>query len=385
MRYIIKGLLAIPAFFIVPVIRLISPFVLLRFIPLSSERIGHFAANTEMYLCHRDEGLYTKTIDIFYCRDRVCNRQLVKMFGRFLRIMFYARFIDSVNRLFPGWEKYTLTELPSDRDTNGFYAKKGAHLFFTQEETERGEAALRNLGIPEGASYVCFHARDSAYLDKIQPDTKWYYHNYEDVILENYLAAAQELTRRGYFVVRMGAAVKKPFECDNPKVIDYATNGRNDFLDIYLCANCKFFLASPSGLSSVPLIFRKPIAWSNIVPLEYVPSWDSRGVLILKKIRRRNDGHLLTFREILDSGAGRFLHTEQYDEMGLEVVDNTPEEIAALAIEMDERLSGARRDTPEEEELQRRFRSLFRKNDLHGEFMLKVGSDFLKQNEGLLN
>ena len=36
----------------------------------------------------------------------------------------------------------------------------------------------------------------------------------------------------------------------------YALLGPYDFLDIYLSANCKFFIASASGLSGLPLIFR---------------------------------------------------------------------------------------------------------------------------------
>jgi len=386
MRKIIKALLAVPALFIVPVVRLISPFILIRFISLPSDRIGHFAGNTEMYLCHRDAGKYgDRTIDIFYCRDRVCNRQLKKMLGRCLRIIPYARLMDSVNRLFPGWQRHTLTELPSDRDTNGFYAKRPSHLFFTEEEKGRGRLALESLGVPKGAPYVCFHARDAAYLDAVEPDKKWYYHNYEDVALNSYLSAAEELTRRGYYVIRLGAIVARPLNTKNPMIIDYATKERSDFLDIYLCANCEFFLASASGLSSVPLVFRKPIAWSNFVPLEYIPTWDSRGILILKKLKRRQEGRFLPFREILDLGAGRFLHTEQYDKLGLEVIDNTPEEIASLAIETQERLKGTWQNSEEDVELQRRFWSIFRTGELHGDIALKIGADFLRRNRELLD
>jgi len=48
----------------------------------------------------------------------------------------------------------------------------------------------------------------------------------------------------------------------------------------------------------------------------------------------------MTFSEILKSDAGRFLCTQQYQKLGIEIIENTPEEIVALANEMDERLDG---------------------------------------------
>ena len=47
-------ILLLPVIFIV---RIIRPFILIRFGTLCSSRIGHYAANTEIYLCERDAGL----------------------------------------------------------------------------------------------------------------------------------------------------------------------------------------------------------------------------------------------------------------------------------------------------------------------------------------
>ena len=51
------------------VIRMIRPWFLVRFGSLISTRIGHFAGNTEMYLCERDAGINVpdqRHIDLFY-------------------------------------------------------------------------------------------------------------------------------------------------------------------------------------------------------------------------------------------------------------------------------------------------------------------------------
>ena len=93
----------------------------------------------------------------------------------------------------------------------------------------------------------------------------------------------------------------------------------------------------------------------------------------------------MTFREILDSGVGRFAEQEQYDRLGLEPVHNKPEEIRALAIEMDERLNGTWSTSEEDEKLQQRFWSLFRTSDLNGVFLSRIGAKFLRQNRELLD
>ena len=45
---------------------------LIRFQPLMSTRIGHFAGNTELYLCEKEMKINTpkqKYLDLFYCSD----------------------------------------------------------------------------------------------------------------------------------------------------------------------------------------------------------------------------------------------------------------------------------------------------------------------------
>ena len=66
--------LAIPA---VLIMRLIRPWLLVRLGGLISTRIGHFAANTELYLCENKAGINVPSqryIDIFYMDGKpVCN------------------------------------------------------------------------------------------------------------------------------------------------------------------------------------------------------------------------------------------------------------------------------------------------------------------------
>lgn len=382
--------LSIPLVFIV---RALRPLVLIRFGALSSVRIGHYAINTELYLCKRDIQMHGKRIfDIFYNATAypypafwVSNRQLRKMWARTLHVSHAARWLDMANHWLPGGEEHTI-QLPSERDVEGQCRLDSTepHLTFTAEEEKKGRDALRKLGIPEGAPFVCFHSRDSAYLNDIAPQKNWLYHDYRDTNIQDYVPAIEELTRRGYYAIRMGAIVKEALKTTNPKIIDYAVNGRTDFLDIYLPAKCRFFIGDTAGIGIVAIIFRRPLARAGFIPLEYLPTWSKADLSIVKKLWLRKKRRFMTFREILDSGVGRFLETQQYEEAGIQPVENTPEEITALALEMDARLKGTWQRTEEDERLQQRFWALFKPSDLNQVFLSHVGAEFLRQNQELL-
>ena len=372
---------------VVLMVRALRPLVVIRFGRLYSTRIGHFAANTELYLCEHDAGMHGRqTLDVFYHASPVCNQQLKKMWDRRLHVSRFARALDRLNRRLPGGENHVIPG-PSnqDRDIHGLLARMPVHLSFTPEEERLGHAALRELGISDGAPFVCFHARDSAYLDAVYLGKDLHYHDYRDSNIQNHIPAAEELVRRGYFAVRTGAIVAESLKTTNPMIIDYATEGRTEFLDIFLGAKCHFYVGDPCGFHAIPMIFRRPLVIVNLIPLEYALTWGSNYLFIPKKLWLREERRFLTFREILDSGIGRFLRSEQYEQLGIEVVENTPEEITALAVEMDERLKGTWQTTEEDEGLQRRFWSLFKPGELHGVFLSRIGAEFLRQNRELLD
>ncbi len=370
---------------IVLFIRLLQPLILIRFGELISSRIGHFAGNTEIYLCERDLGMHgPKGLDIFYINGAICNRQLMKMWRRTLHIFPFATGLDLLNRALPGGEKHKIQYPNYGKDVYGALKSTKVHITFTNQEERAGEELLKKMGITNGSPFVCFLARSPAYLDNMYPRGNWHYHDYRDTNIKNFIPAAEELTRRGYLAVRMGAVVKEPLGITNPKVIDYAVKHRTEFLDIYLGAKCSFYLGDPCGFHVIPMIFRRPLAIVNMIPLEDTSTWGSDYLFIPKKLRLTRENRLLSFQEILGSGAGRFSHSQQYGQSGIEVIENTPEEISALAIEMDLRLKGEWKAREGDEELQQRFWELFRESGIDRVFRSRIGSEFLQQNKELL-
>jgi putative glycosyltransferase (TIGR04372 family) len=380
-------LCSIPFIPLIVVVRLIRPLLWIRFGRLINQRLGHFSGNVELYLCGREKGLQPgPAIDIFSNEDkRYCNDQLRAMWERTgsLRIWPWTYYMFEANKYIPGRRAHTIRM--SDRDIHGLYESTPSHLSFTPEEEQKGLEALKRMGIPEDAQFVCFHTRDEAYLESLFPHVDWSYHNYRDSDIDDFLPAIEELTRRGYYVLRMGAKVKKPLITNNPRIVDYATRFRTDFLDIFLGAKCRFYFGDSCGLNAVCFIFRRPVATTNFLPLEYMITWGKENISIPKKLWLRSEKRYMAFREILDSGAGKFYMTRQYEALGVEIVNNSPEDITALAVEMDERLKGVWKPGMEDADLQSRFWSMFGESELNKVFNARIGADYLRRNRDLMN
>jgi len=371
------------------IVRMLRPLVTIRFIALSNSRIGHFIGNTEVHLCETEMAKKPgqRIIDVFYYfSPDTCNKQLKKMWERTICVFWFAKLLDKVNRKLPGGKAHIVEwrEL-SDRDIHNLLIYKKPYLSFTSQEENFGSQELRRIGIAQGSPFICLHARDSAYLNSIDPAKDWYYQKFRDLDIKNFILSAEEMALRGYFVVRMGAVVNEKLETNNPKIIDYATKFRTDFLDIFLCAKCRFFLGSDTGLNKMSQSFRRPTIAVDCAQLEYVISWMPNYLFIPRKFWLRREKRFMTFHEIIDSGVGRFFKTQEFENYGIDLISNTPEEIRNVAVEMDDRLNGLWQETKEDKELQQRFWSVFQNSKLHGKTVSKIGADFLRQNSNLLN
>jgi len=310
------------------------------------------------------------------------------MWQRTIHIYQSTSWLDRLNRWVPGGKSHTIPigQQPfQNRDIGGLLAQVGPHLSFTQKEENFGQDSLKDIGIPPGSDFICFIARDSAYLDEVFPQIEWGYHDYRDSNIQNYVLAADKLTHRGYYALRMGAAVTENLNTSNPWVIDYATRFRTDFLDIYLGSQCRFLISDDCGYANVAQIFRRPIVWTNRSAIELVHTWLPNQIFIPKRLWLEKDERYLTFPEILGSGIGRIQNSHKFDELGIKLIENTPEEISAVALEMEDRLNGTWEGTEEDEYLQAEFWDLYPSSEQHGRIVSRIGADFLRRNRELLD
>jgi putative glycosyltransferase (TIGR04372 family) len=397
---------------LVILIRIIRPLVVIRLIPLDIGRIGG-SYHADWYLSEKAAGKHRgRYLDLFFfirSTDHI-NKQWLRMWKRVLLIFpldKLAEAVEKINRKIPGYEHHLISNdgvLPtrdehiayvSGRESN-IYAKynerltciltsEKPNLYLTNKEEMLGKRDLKKIGVPEGKPFICFHARDSAFLDKVRPDHYWKYHDFRDSSIRNYLKAAEEMTERGCYAIRNGAIVKEKIDVVNPKVIDYSCNGmRTDFLDIFLSAKCRFFLCSDTGMSFPAEVFKKPMVFVNwTMPLR-TPVYVKYGLVIFKKFYLMNENRYLSFSEIINLDLNGTNTNEMFANLNLELHENTPDEIRAVTIEMDERLNGTWQTTEEDEELQQRFWSIFGPNKLKTPD-LRIGSVYLQMNRKLLD
>jgi putative glycosyltransferase (TIGR04372 family) len=387
---------AIPA---VVGIRLVKPWLLVRIGALNSASIGHFAGNTELYLCERDAGInkpMQRHVDILYLNNLICNKQLAIMWKRVLRIWpaWILAPIARVNRLIPGGTIHEVgNNAQGPMDVYNLLDRFPPHLQFTAEETVRGEAGLRAMGISTGVPFVCLIARDTAYLASRQLGEDYSYHNFRNSDIQSYVLAAEELAERGYIVIRMGSKVFKAMETSHPMVIDYATNGmRSDFMDIYLGAKCAFCITSGTGWDAIPQMLRRPLVCVNWVTLGYIFTSRAEYLTIPKKHVLQDSQKIMTLQEIFSHEVGICQNGHDYKSKGIGFVDNTPEEIRDVVVEMAERLNGTWQPHEDDEALQKRLWEIYPKDvvdgyqgrPIHGEIRARLGAAFLRNNRDWL-
>jgi len=368
--------------------RALEPLVRIRIGRLEASRIGHLAANTELYLRRQVKRRDRKREFVFFSSGPPANHQLLIMVRRRVPVIqnrLACRLFDSLRRRISTSSVWV--DLPFHTNEYYEFSTMPPQLRFTAEEEARGRQLLANMGIEPGAPFVCFHARDKIYLDMVhnyRSRKGWSYQDFRDCDINNYLLAAEYLSSRGIYALRMGAVVEQKICTTSERVIDYATRFRSDFGDVYLPAKCKFFLGSTSGIRLISAIFNVPIAFANSVPLGDI-ALGEKDVFIPKKLWSVKERRFLSFREIIEIGADWWLKGELYTQAGLEGIENTAEEILALVKEMNERLDDKWVSNEKDEGLQRRFRALFYPGHRCYGFPSRIGAEFLRQNRILLD
>ncbi len=394
--YFLLIMMAAPIVFF---IRALRPLLLLRFGVFGADRIGVFAPTVQGYLLKNQRDIaQPRTVDFIGVMGPISNLQLFRMLTRQIRVVPGAWLWLLLDRACQFWTRSSLHHCGTHFSINEFpqFLNYPALLHFTSSEKLAGKNLLQALGVTSGAPWVCIHNRDAEYLNttlpasKANPDVSWAYHNYRDFSAKTMLSASEELTRRGYFVLRMGAVVAEQLFSTNPKIVDYASTPlRSDFADIFLLAHCAAYLGSDSGIATVPFIFCRPVIYVNFA-LSQVALLTFQGPLIFitKHLYHRATKRRLGIREVFNRKLINAGESRLYEEAGVGVVDNTPEEIWDLAVELDERLKGTWRPQVQDEQLQLQFWHIFRQHcppEHIGSVQPRIGAAFLRQHMYLLD
>jgi len=379
------------------ILLVIYPFKSVKVILLRTDRIGHLAYNTDIFLRKilSRKGEWGQYYCVFIISPEIANQQLWKMYQREIASIWNYNCVLITNKLLSRiFDRLKITESTSYFENCHWlfdfdypYYKFGNPqplLHFTPAEEKQGKKIMGQMGLDRHCWFICFHSRDTAFEASLASKPKGLLlgHIYRNAEVKTYLEAAEYIASCGGYAVRMGSVVaEKISNITPPRIIDYSFTHRSDFGDIYLISKAKFFLGNSAGIFFVATIFGVPLALANFVPLEVLTPFREGDLFITKKIWSYEKGRLLTFREILEIDQNRYANPNQNE---FRVIDNTAEEIRELAQEMNERLDGTFSVTKEDNELQKEFHSIFKPHHLCYGTVVRIGAKFIRDNKELL-
>ena len=123
---------------------------------------------------------------------------------------------------------------------------------------------------------------------------------------------------------------------------------------------------------------------------EIVPMPDPKSIWVPKNIIWVNNGRKLSLKEQIESGAIGFQRTEEYANAGIDLIDNSPDDITKTVLELELKIAGEWESQPQDEVLQDRFWEILQTwkmfSKLHGKIPSKMFDTFLRENhEWFLN
>jgi putative glycosyltransferase (TIGR04372 family) len=248
---------------------------------------------------------------------------------------------------------------------------RGPLLTLKDEDQKRGQECLERLGVPAGAWFAAVHVRGGREKER----------SARDADITTYRLAMEEIVARGGWVIRMGDQSMEPLH-PMPHVVDYALSDlRRDWMDVFLWARCRFFIGCLSGPLMVPFTFGVPgvIAnWSSLA----TRLWFKQDIYIFKLHWSVAEARYLSIAEVSSSALASAESSKYLKEKGIKLIDNTPEEIRDLVVEMMDRLDGKLNYTEEDERMQKKFNQVSISNS-NGENS-RAGRDFLRKWANLL-
>jgi|APSaa5957512576_1039674.scaffolds.fasta_scaffold00813_7 putative glycosyltransferase (TIGR04372 family) len=195
-----------------------------------------------------------------------------------------------------------------------------------KESFTKAEKIREKIGLGKEDWFVCLHVREAGFRGDFGR-REW-----RNSSISNYIPAIKAITEAGGWVIRMGDNTMTPLpQMDH--VIDYPfSQFKSDLMDIYLISECKFYIASISGIMDVALLFQKPVLTPNMFSWAFSYPLKKGDLGIIKHVYSHSQGRFLSIKELFESG---WAVQEISGSLGQDykMYENSPEEIKALVCE----------------------------------------------------
>jgi len=210
---------------------------------------------------------------------------------------------------------------------------------------DRRSELYAKYGVAAHKPIAVVHARESGWLGAT-------YHDFRNASISNYVEAIDFLITQGFFVVRIGDASMTPVDYRSPDFLDLAcSEAFQDGEDACFIAYCRLYIGQNSGPFALAAILGKDTIIANEVNI-FIGRWvheeeiDPLMLVLFKRNVSRSDRKSFNLLEVLFR---RPRHTtEDFERDGIDLVENTPEEILLTVQEFLARRAGQWDTGPDE-------------------------------------
>lgn len=357
--------------------RLIYPILKIRFANLHTRNIGHLTRESDLYYYEKRAGFEPSAVDIWGYDNFISNEYFLnklKASNLFLIFKDFGLACFILNRLIPGGGENEFAG--NGHDWRGVSVTSKPLFVLSEEEEKKASEKLMTIGFEPDKDFVCFYGRDFAYdviVREQEARTKLPLADNRNADIKTYIGAMKKVVDNGYSSIKVGS--HSYTKIDNISgVIDYTHSGiRSDFLDIYLLSKCKLFVGSDSGLSSVPIFFRRPLFIPNALSvIEFYVFMTPESMCIPKKLYSYKLNRYLYFSEMFNLLInGRENMRDKIRVGELKYIDNTEMEITNSTQEMIEKIDNIWKTREDEKALEEKYWDIIKKS--------KIGFEYIKK------
>ncbi len=326
-------LISLPiAFFILIITFILRPFLLIRFGLIHSDRIGHFATNTELALCEK-KFFKIKSLDLFYFPTEPCNKFFAKIVKQ--KVLVLPKIILRPFCLIVRKIKYLKIHIAGqpmsgDYDVNNLIDKYRNQLNITKTDISQGNKFMNKIN-PKNKPVVTLIIRDSKYLKNLVKNNSFNYHSHRNDNINKYKRVVSFLIQKGYFVIRMGNVAKDRLKIKNNNFLDYPFyKEKSDFLDIFIGFKCEICITNGTGYDAIPTIFRRKMINIDPIPIGYISTYSKRHFSNVTKHYSIKLNKYLSLSEIFKFSLDNKFEAKEFNEEKIKLVKSSSTEIEKI-------------------------------------------------------
>ena len=300
---------------------------------LPTNYLGHFVFEADRFI---SLNLGTGYRTYFTTQPTIANIYFLRVLKQ--RLKFFPRFIIMpvylAQHTLPCTSKYVLKIGSTGGMPDGVLVSR-SDSWFSIDHLD--DYPIKNRVHSNGnvKPFIAFFLRDADFRSGVNNAVTIKSSNYRDVTANNYILLAKRLSSN-FSIVKMGKGPKYRQDQDNQFWYNYSVSEeQSDFNDFLLVGNSDICVTTDSGSVAIPLLFRKKIVQTNLSLFGLI-NGPSNTLVTLKDYRCISSGELLSLNDQLKLGIHLISDQKNFDLLGIEVIENSQEDLSQLAEEIED-------------------------------------------------